>query len=258
MKAKLPLFVFTLFLSAFTQRIMAEPQADAALIHYFQDLKAGKKETVVAYGTSVTKYGYWVTAMQQWFDDKYPGQVTVINSGGPGQNSTWGAAQLQTQVLDHHPDLVFVEFGANDAHTRFKMPVEQGKTNLDQIVTGIRRQNPQAAIVLQTMNCFWDAPKGFKTADTDRPELERFYDNYRSYAREHELPLIEGDAAWRKLKESDYAKFQSFLPDGTHPDKAGSLEVTWPLIKALLEQTADSAARNGKQARVFTPSLPVL
>src|SRR5690349_11253996 len=75
----------------------------------FRSLAAGKKQTVVVYGTSLTHGGAWANATKQWFDQTYPGQVTFINSGGPGQNSDWGLANLKAKVLDHHPDLVFVE-----------------------------------------------------------------------------------------------------------------------------------------------------
>ncbi len=205
------------------------------LTAFFKKLQSGQKQTVVAFGTSVTKYGYWVTAMQQWFDQKYPGLVTVINSGGPGQNSDWGLAQVKPLVLDHHPDLVFIEFATNDAHVRFKLTVEHAKDNLDKIVTAIQQQNPQVALVLQTMNTFWDAPKGFPTAATSRPQLNAFYDNYRNYAREHNLALVDNYVKWEEMKEKDYANFQIMLPDGTHPNKNGSLAVNWPNIQELLE-----------------------
>ncbi|MEJ0000410.1 MAG: hypothetical protein WDO13_15385 [Verrucomicrobiota bacterium] len=88
--------------------------ADPQVTTFFQHLQAGKKQTVVAYGTSLTAYGAWVQFTQQWFDTQFPGLVTVINSGGPGRNSDWGLASLKTQVLDQ-PDLVFIEFSITTA-----------------------------------------------------------------------------------------------------------------------------------------------
>ena len=214
---------------------------DVALTNCFQRLHAGQKLTVIAYGTSLTQYGAWVDALQQWFEKNFPGQVTVVNSGGHGQHSDWGFAQVKSQVLDHHPDLVFIEFAANDAHVRFKLSVEHCRENLDKIVRAIQTQNPQVDIVLQTMNSFWDAPTGFKAAATDRPQLESFNDNYRNYAREHHLPLVDNYPVWRKLQETDIVKFQSYLPDGTHPNKPGSLAITWPAIERLLEAARQSS-----------------
>ena len=211
-----------------------------ALAKFFKRLRAGEKQTVVTYGTSVTKYGAWVDMLQKWFDGKFPGQVTIVNNGGPGQNSTWGAAQVQPQVLDHKPDLVFIEFAVNDAHTRFNLPVETARKNLDAMIAAIQAQNPDAAIVLQTMNAFWDCtnPGGFTSAGSSRPKLEEYNDNYRACAKERGLALIDNYPDWAKFKKEHYDQFQIFLPDGTHPNKDGVRTVMWPNVERFLEQSS--------------------
>jgi len=216
---------------------------------FFKNLKAGKPQVVLVYGTSLTEYGMWVQAMQDWFDAKYPHLVTMVNSGMHGCNSDAGVAHLQDKVLDKHPDLVFIEFGYNDAHTRFNLTPEHCADNLDKIVQGIHAQNPQAAIILQTMNVGWDNPTAFK-AETERPQLSLYYDNYRNYAKAHSLPIIDNEPQWIKFKQTDLATFQKEVPDGNHPNKIASLAITWPGIKALLEQ-ADAAA--GGSASTPTP-----
>jgi lysophospholipase L1-like esterase len=207
----------------------------------FKNLEAGKNQTVIVYGTSLTHGGAWANATKKWFDQTYPGQVKFINSGGPGENSDWGLKNLKTKVLDHQPDLVFIEFSYNDAHEKFKMPVERGASNLKQIVAGIRAQNPDVGIVLQTMNIGWDAPNG-KRSLSIRPTLEEFNDNYRKFAKSETLPLLDHYVSWKKLKESDATTYQKYIPDGTHPTDAGSLAVTWPTVKAWLE-TGRAAAK---------------
>lgn len=207
----------------------------------FRALEAGQPRTVVVYGTSLTHGGAWAKAARQWFDQNYPGKVTFINSGGPGENSDWGLKNLKVRVLDHRPDLVFVEFAYNDAHEKFNLPVERGAANLKKIVEGIRAQNPDAVIVLQTMNIGWDAPNGNRSLSV-RPSLERYNDNYRALAREQGLPLLDHYPNWKKLKETDPKTYQRYVPDGTHPEPEGSLAVTWPTIKTWLE-TARAAAK---------------
>lgn len=200
----------------------------------FRKLEAGQPQTVVVYGTSLTHGGRWASATKAWFDKTYPGKVKFINSGGPGENSDWGLANLQTKVLDFYPDLVFVEFSYNDAHQKFQMPVERGAANLQKIVEGIRSRNPDATVVLQTMNVGWDAPNG-KGSLSIRPNLEVFNDNYRNLARAQNLPLLDHYTAWKTLKETEPEKYQRYIPDGTHPVAEGSLAVTWPTVKAWLE-----------------------
>ncbi|HDR15321.1 MAG TPA: hypothetical protein ENN79_07560, partial [Desulfobacteraceae bacterium] len=45
------------------------------------NLEAGKTQRVVAYGTSLTAGGAWVSQLQQALDANYPGLATVVNSG---------------------------------------------------------------------------------------------------------------------------------------------------------------------------------
>ena len=53
-------------------------------------LKQGKKQTVVAYGTSLTKVGAWVDQLRTVFNQQFPGQVNLINGAQGGANSDWG------------------------------------------------------------------------------------------------------------------------------------------------------------------------
>ncbi len=228
--------VILLVLAILAIPLHAEPPA------IFANLKAGKKQTVVVYGTSLTVGGAWAVATKDWFQQNYPGLVTFVNSGGSGQNSDWGVANLQKKILDLNPDLVFIEFSFNDAHEKFKMPLEKGAKNLDTIIKGIQAKNPHAAIVLMVMNVAWDAPNGNRSLSA-RPQLEQFNDNYRKYAKEHRLPLLDHFPNWQKLKDSDADKYHRLVPDGTHPSKEGSMEVTWPTIKAWLEQGKTEAGK---------------
>jgi lysophospholipase L1-like esterase len=208
----------------------------------FANLAAGKAQTVVLYGTSLTAGGEWAVATKAWFAERFPGKATVINSAGPGQNSQWGLANLEERVLAHQPDLVLIEFSYNDAHEKFKLTVAQAAANLDAIVRGIRAKRPACDLVLQVMNANWDAPND-KRAMSSRPQLAAFNDNYRAYAKANALPLIDHFPAWQALKERDPELFQRYLPDGTHPTKEASLAVTWPAVKGLLERAAQAAKR---------------
>ena len=71
-----------------------------------------------------------------------------------------------------------------------------------------------------------------------RPQLLAFNENYRTYAKAKNMPLLDHYIAWNKLKENQPEVFQRLVPDGSHPIKEGSLLYTWPLVKSWLE-TAD-------------------
>lgn len=216
----------------------AEPVLPVA---FFRNLKAGKSQVVVTYGSSLTEYGPWVAMLQPWFDQRYKGLVTVINSGGSGQHSGWGLANVQEKVVDKHPTLVFIEFGINDAHVRFKITPEQARANLDGIVRAIRAGTPPAVIVLQTMNVAVDA--NGKTAGTDRPKLDDYYANYSACAAEGKMTLIDNYPGWQKVAYDSAKTFLSYAADGLHPNKEGILAVTWPNIEKMLVAAEAAAQR---------------
>lgn len=230
--------LLSLLLPLLTLTVRAE--TDNSLESFFKKLKAGEKQTVVTFGTSLTEHGAWVPLMQAWFEEKFPGQVKVVNGGGSGQNSDWGVTQVEKKVLSQSPNLVFIEFSYNDAHVKFHLTPEHCKQNLETIISTIRKKDPTTAIVLQTMNAPWNPPagKGFQESETNRPKIEAFNENYRTVAKALNLPLVDSYPVWLKLKESDFPRYQTLVPDGSHPSKAGSQEVTWPNIQALLEKAS--------------------
>lgn len=210
-------------------------------VRFFQALEQGREQTVVLYGTSLTANGEWTKALRTWLDEQYPARVRVVNSAGPGMNSTWGLENVEAKVLRFAPDLVFIEFSYNDAHDKFLLTVPQAAENLERIVGRIRERVSSAEIVLQTMNAGWDAPNGNRSASV-RPQLEAFNAVYRDYAAGHGLPIIDHYETWARLKREDYRRFENYVPDGSHPTAEASLAVTWPAVKALLTR-AQAAAR---------------
>lgn len=197
-------------------------------------LAAGQQRTIVVYGTSLTAGGAWVSQMNAWLASKYPGRFTVVNSGLSGKNSAEGLAQLQTKVLSKNPDTVFIEFAMNDAFLYTdgtpRLSVAQAKTNLEAMIQAIRQKNPQAEIILQTMNVVWDSPAGSNQSATLRPELDSYYQMYREVAAERGLMLIDHEANWDVLRDQSPSTFQSYVADGVHPNATGCSKVILPLL----------------------------
>jgi lysophospholipase L1-like esterase len=126
--------------------------------------------------------------------------------------------------------------------TRGDITLEESKANLDKMVQALRQQNPKVDIILQTMNPAWDAPKTApKKSASDRPNLEAYYEVYRSYAREHSLPLLDHYATWQAMQKDQPEKFQKVVPDGIHPNHSASLWVTGQGVKGLLKKARDAA-----------------
>ncbi|WFB35601.1 SGNH/GDSL hydrolase family protein [Kiritimatiellota bacterium B12222] len=194
-------------------------------------LRAGDQQVVVTYGTSLTEKGAWVTQMRQVLRDQFPGQVTVINSGGSGMNSHWGVENLEQRVLQKHPDTVFLEFSINDSVARFDLPVEQAQANLEQMIDRILEENPDCELILMTMTPGNAYPEGHRSY---RLNIEAHYEMYRKVAEEKGFMLIDIYPQWQAIQEQNPEQFQTWIPDSIHPTATGCSEVVTPMVlKAL-------------------------
>ena len=78
---------------------------------FVEALKAGKAQTIVCYGTSLTAQShYWVDDLRSALAARWPGQATVVNAGQSGKNAAFGLANVRTQVVARKPDAVLIEF----------------------------------------------------------------------------------------------------------------------------------------------------
>ena len=222
------LFIFLFLASAVFTQEGDEKKPQVIPQRVFKALEAGKAQTVVIYGTSVSIMGQWANEVDAYFQRLYPGQVTFFNSAQSGMHSIWGVENLKERVLDKQPDLVFIEFAINDAATKHGISTTDCRNNLDTMVIALKAQNPRVEIILQTMNPAWDSPKVPKSFASDRPHLEEYYQVYRDYAMTHNFALVDNYLVWNKVLQEDPEGFKKMVPDGIHPDSAGSSQIAWP------------------------------
>lgn len=192
-----------------------------------QNLESGQKQTLVAYGTSLTANGAWVQQLQDALQERFPDLATVVNSGGAGKYSQWGLDNLERRVLQKKPDTVFLEFSINDSVARFELSVEGAKANLETMINRLLEQNPNCEIILMTMTPGDKYPEGHRS---HRKNIEAHYEMYRSVAKEHGLQLIDHYPTWKALQKSDSKLFRKYVPDTIHPNATGCTQVVTPVI----------------------------
>lgn len=88
------------------------------LPNFFNKLENGKEVLIGYLGGSVTDQKGYRVLSEKWFASQYPdARVTGINAGLGGTGSDLGLFRLRSELLDHHPDMIFVEFSGNDRNT---------------------------------------------------------------------------------------------------------------------------------------------
>ena len=205
-------------------RVQSSPAASGGNAQFVQNLEAGKPQTVVTFGTSLTAVGAWVDQLRAVLEQQYPEQITLINGAQGGANSDWGRGALDEKVLKHNPDTVLIEFSVNDAVERRQTSVAHARGNLENMTERILQQNPECEIILQVMN----PPVGHTKAQ--RPNLLAYNQMVRDVAKARGLQLIDHYPVWEKLLNDDPLKFLFYVPDTIHPVREGALQVITPTM----------------------------
>ena len=204
---------------------------------FYQDILDGESKTIVTMGTSLTNlnYGYWGPLMTDWLKSKAtdPANVTVVNVSRSGNASSQAINTQLPNAKAANPDVVFIEFGINDAYVPYAIPVAQAKANLNFIIDELETQNPHVDIALMTMNNTIGSGAG------PRPNLDAYYENYRDVAQDRGLILIDHHLNWTELYTNAPATWSSYIPDTVHPNLAGATNIILPQIQYDLQNVPE-------------------
>ncbi len=203
--------------------IAANLRAEEPSCAFVRNLEAGKKQTLVVYGTSLTASGPWVKQLQMRFNEKFPNLLTILNGAQSGMTSDWGAKNVDERVVAKKPDAVLIEFGINDAVQRFNLSKDDCRANVTKIIDAIQKGAPECEIILMTMNCV-AGENGAKRGG----KLNEYYQVYRDIAKERKFLLIDHFVNWKALQAADSKRFNELVPDGVHPNAAACKEIIMP------------------------------
>ncbi len=213
-----------------------------------ENLSVGIPQKLVVYGTSLTAAGAWPGQVKTALDAAYPGLLTLINSGGSGQNSLWGRNNLTSNVINQLdaqlPGTVMIEFAVNDAVTRVGyhsiITPAQARDNLAHMLDRIRDERPYAEVILQVMNPVIDTDVGTPTATdgaTARPNLALCQQTYRNAGKDRGLMVIDHMPAWQAVLDQGAPSFETYASDGLHPNSSGYQLFVTPVILRTLGAT---------------------
>lgn len=194
-------------------------------VKFIKQLDAGMPQKIVVYGTSLTAKGPWVSMLNSKLKEKYGDRISLINSGGSGKDSNWGLANLQKKVISNKPNVVFIEFGMNDAVVRFKNSKGKIRSNVSSMISKIKKALPGCEIILMTMNPALGIPEGHRSARTN---LDDYYEIYRVLAKKNKLKIIDHFRNWQAFLGKKDMDYKQYIPDGIHPNKSGCEKVIIP------------------------------
>ena len=196
--------------------------------------RAGSAKIAVYYGTSLTAGGggAWATDISAWLNDRNA-FLTSVNNALSGQQSSWGVANLATEVIAENPDFVFLEsFAMNDADNQLPViSVAQHRTNVESMIDTILADNANAIIYLLTMN---PTTGVHANGNARHPNLPAYYQEDRDIVADYDTPnvvLLDINSYWIQLSQ---AVLDAAITDGVHPTSAASTAHIVPFLKGEL------------------------
>ena len=196
---------------------------------------------VVAFGDSIT-----ATSADMAESDRWPARLEaalrqvpgwaaarVVNAGVGGNTSREGLVRCDTDVLPHHPDLVLVQFGGNDATPDPQRHVHlvEYERNLSRIEFAVNAAGcPRVAVL--TFPPVVDPAHAWYADFAPVGGQDAFIEAYRRVTRLHaarrQVQLFDLDSVVRAAPAS------YILPDGVHLSVAGNEAVATALAPCVL------------------------
>ena len=178
----------------------------------------------------------YVERVTRWFKERFPKvEVEKINAGVGATGSLIGVHRVERDIITHNPDLVFVEFAANDVQG------EGVDTSIsyESLIRKLRLKLPGAALV-----------EIFMTLDT----RESAQEEEMKIAEHYKVPYVSyHDEIFSKIDAGEYT-WEDIETDEVHPNDKGH-GIVADLIKDLMEMALKEEADASYKEEI--PEKPV-
>lgn len=198
-------------------------QVRSGLPCFFAKLDKKEPVTIVFLGGSITNHAGYRVQITKWLEERYPDvKFETVNAAIGGTGSDLGVFRTDRDVLEHNPDLVFVEFAVNDAKTDSLVICN----SMEGIVRKIRHHNPGTEICfLYTLHMpmLEDLEAG-RTYRSIRymEQIAEYYGISTVDFSKDVMSLLKNDKlVFKGEKNEDYGSRILFTNDGTHPTTEG-------------------------------------
>jgi lysophospholipase L1-like esterase len=205
-------------------------------------------QTIVFFGDSITErhktktegapaddqlgHGF-VNLIHSYFLIHYPAyNLRIINQGISGQRAIDLVNRFDSDVLNYHPDWMFLMIGTNDAWRQMDSPqLPQFKQTDDDYKLHVETLIQRA--IDQNINVFLCSP--FMIDLDKKDKLRQIVDRYVSITEElasrYQLPFVNTQKAFDRLLRR--ANPYTLSKDRIHPNTAGHLLIAEEIIKTI-------------------------
>lgn len=208
------------------------------LTNVLKKAEQGGKLTIGFLGGSITQgcnpsvpENAYVERMTRWFKERFPNtEIERINAGVGATGSLLGVHRVQRDIISKKPDLVFVEFAANDVS-----PKKNTDISYESLIRKLVTKLPDAAIVQIFMT--------LESGESAEEEETKIADHYQ-------LPRVSyRQEVFSQIKAGVY-KWEDIETDEVHPNDRGH-----GILKDLIVELMEEALKNDIDSN-FTYKVP--
>ena len=204
--------------------------------------EAGESITVAYIGGSITQGSSagdndcYARLTTNWFEQTFPNAtVNYVRAGIGATGSYIGVHRVDTDVLSHNPDIVFVEFSVNDTTENTTRNVN----SYDSLLRKIWNADSSPAIVCIGMT---------------QENGTSFQSYHYSVAKEYDLPFISYKNAILHVINQGYIKWTDISDDNIHPNTAGHKVLTEIITHYLAKVNDNKDSVSGDESDFSTPA----
>ena len=174
--------------------------------------------------TNVNTFGAYPLLVLKQLKEKYPSAViNVINTAIGRENSVNGQKRFESQVLNHKPDIIFIDYALNDraagldkSRVAWIKMIERAKQ--EKIKTILLTPSPDLKVNL---------------SDPDN-ELEQHANQIKELSNKYNIGLVDSYSLFKKIK-ADCDCVADYMSSHNHPNEKGHLLIASEIVKYFVE-----------------------
>ncbi len=142
--------------------------------------------------------------------DSFPtASVNCIRTAIGGENSEQGAKRFDSTVLNHHPDVLFIDYALNDR----PIGIERAQAAWESMIQKALARNIKVVLLTPTPDLHEDIL-------SDDAPLEKFSELIRMLAKKYHVALVDSYAVFKKLVASG-ADLKTYMAQPNHINQDG-------------------------------------
>ena len=175
------------------------------LVFHGHSVPAGYFKTPVV--NTLGSYPYQVL---EKLKTQYPyAVINVINTAIGGENSNQGEKRLESDVLTHKPDVLFIDYALNDR----RIGLDSAKVAWESMIEKALAQNIK--VILLT-----PSPDQSVDLEADNTVLDQHAKQIRELSEKYKIGLVDSYVLFKKNAKSS-RKLRSYMSQGNHPNEKG-------------------------------------